>query len=101
MEYTPDGWVLLKLESSEGSIYKILAGWNGGYLSTNSWRLSSGVASIRKEEARAVITNYSGSVYYCYFGLEGCLGYARRKLQELQDCEGVDVTVLSISNFEL
>lgn len=42
MIYTPNGWVILKLESSETLYFKIFGTWRGDYLTGDSWRLSSG-----------------------------------------------------------
>ena len=41
--YQPDNWIIVELPNNTG--YKILAGWSGGYLHGNSWRLNSGIKS--------------------------------------------------------
>lgn len=64
--YTPDAWVPVLIESKEhGKIYKILAGWYGGYIGSDYWKLSSGVESISISEDGSVITmpQSSGSTY--------------------------------------
>lgn len=73
MEYTPDKWVVLKITeiSTNSVIYKILSGWSGGYLSGDSWRLSSGITEIVEDRGTLLITNESGSKYFCYEGTEG------------------------------
>jgi hypothetical protein len=65
--YSPDSWVPLLLESDQGKIYKILAGWRGGFTQGDSWKLSSGIESIsvQQRDGYRVLTmpQYSGSTY--------------------------------------
>ena len=53
-DYTPDNWVVLKITNTKRSgntgygrteqvLYKVLAGWGGGYLDGDSWRMNSGI----------------------------------------------------------
>jgi len=105
MKYTPDKWVILRIENTEEAFYKILSGWNGGYLDSASWRLSSGILTIQKEKEFAVINNASGSVYHCYYGLEGLTSSSKEKLKKFQQ-EGkkskeFKVTVVPLSDFIL
>ena len=47
MKYnTPDNWVVVKV--GEG-IYKVLAGWSGGYLTSDSWKLNSGISEVKDD----------------------------------------------------
>lgn len=65
-EYTPDSWVPVIIESEKhGKIYKILAGWYGGYTGADAWKLSSGTESISVSEDGTVLTipQSSGSTY--------------------------------------
>lgn len=66
-EHYPDYWVLLEIpdEYSGEPLLKILAGWSGGYLDGDSWRLSSGVVDIKELDDAYLITNCSGSIYQC------------------------------------
>jgi hypothetical protein len=59
---------------------KILSGYYGGYLSGDSWRLSSGIMSYTEETDRYIITNHSGSVYTCIKDWEGCSSLMHEKL---------------------
>lgn len=64
--YTPDAWVPVLIESEKfGKVYKVLAGWYGGYLGSDSWKLSSGIESIKLSEDDSVLTmpQSSGSTY--------------------------------------
>lgn len=69
MTHTPDTWVVVHVKDND---YRILAGWSGGYLDGDSWRLNSGVA--RAELVPSVgydVHGDSGSVYRCFFGNYG------------------------------
>jgi hypothetical protein len=65
--YTPDCWELLKITSPEhGVIYKVIAGWYGGFAGSNSWKISSGIENVVEHEDRFEMPQSSGSVYVCY-----------------------------------
>lgn len=73
--YVPDVWVIVKITvADEAPIYKILAGWYGGFAGSNSWKLSSGIASIEVDPDFPEQTHYhqaSGSTYItnsCNYG---------------------------------
>ncbi len=65
-EYFPDKWAVVELKTPEETLYKVLASWYGGYLSADSWKLSSGIMSVTKTEHGYEFNNYSGSVYKCH-----------------------------------
>lgn len=65
--YYPDCWVVLKL--SQG--YKVLAGWSGGYLDGDSWRMNSGITHVEEKDDRFTFYGVTGSLYVCYKGLYG------------------------------
>lgn len=64
-EYTPDSWVLLKISTPTDFVYKVLGSWRGGYLSGDSWRLNSGIRTVRKNGLFFEIFGYTGSLYRC------------------------------------
>jgi hypothetical protein len=63
--YFPDNWVVVKIKGDDPH-YRVLAGWSGGYLDGDSWRMNSGVTKVTSE-----LDNYlkfwgsSGSCYVC------------------------------------
>ena len=63
MENTPDNWVVVKV--GEG-IYKVLAGWSGGYLDGDSWKLNSGISEVKDDGSHWLFIGESGSVYKCH-----------------------------------
>jgi hypothetical protein len=91
--YTPDEWVLVEFDSpAHGKITKVLASWYGGYLGSDSWKLSSGVNKITKTKAGYEFLNDSGSVYFCYINGYGMSGYTSsiynnfvKQIKELND----------------
>lgn len=68
MEYNPDNWVVLKITDEQETIYKVLAGWSGGYLYGDSWRLNSGITGVEKQAYLYGFYGSSGSVYWCHQG---------------------------------
>lgn len=68
-EYDPDVWVVVKFTGEDvpdGEMYKILAGWFGGFTGANSWKLNSGVTKISQNGNVFAVDGYSGSVYNCH-----------------------------------
>jgi len=68
-EYNPDNWVILKIPTAltvSGFFYKVLAGWSGGYLDGDSWRMNSGIVNCTYEEGYYFFYGESGSCYICH-----------------------------------
>lgn len=66
MTYIPDNWVIVKITRPEGVVHKVLAGWSGGYLDGDHWRMNSGIVSITQEGDYTLFHGQSGSVYKCH-----------------------------------
>ena len=65
--YTPDCWELLKITSKEhGTIYKVIAGWHGGFAGSDYWKISSGIEKVIEHEDHFELPQSSGSTYLCY-----------------------------------
>lgn len=86
---TPDSWVVLKI--SDG-LYKVLAGWSGGYLHGSSWQLNSGIKRAEKVDGHFRFHGYSGSIYQCSpkaYGLRmstmGAYEYLKDKVELLPE----------------
>ena len=73
--YTPDLWVIVEMVTEKNTIYKVLGSWYGGYLGSDSWRLSSGVTKVIEHDNHYEVHNHSGSIYTCYKGAEGISTY--------------------------
>ena len=72
-EYQPDNWVVLKIKEGKGTFpfYKVLAGWSGGYLDGDSWRMNSGITLVFDREDEIHFHGESGSLYRCPKGAYG------------------------------
>lgn len=67
----PDNWVVLKIVTDDVPLYKVLAGWGGGYLAGDYWRLNSGISMVFEREDSVDFYGYSGSLYHCRKGSYG------------------------------
>lgn len=79
--YTPDRWVVLKLETETDTWYKVFAGWYGGYLDGDSWKLSSSIVSRTVDKHVHSFANSSGSTYHCYVKNYGLSVYMAQVLE--------------------
>lgn len=64
-EYTPDNWVVIKIEGDDPH-YRVLAGWSGGYTTGSSWKLNSGITRVEDAGEYYNFYGFSGSVYHCH-----------------------------------
>ena len=96
--YTPNKWILLEISGRGEKIQKVLAGWSGGYLDDDSWRLCSGVARVEEEGDYYMFHNHSGSIYKCHKKGQGVTALSGSILKNIKDIAGTDddVTVEEI-----
>ena len=74
-EYTPDSWVIVKIESEQhGTIHRVLAGWAGSYLYGASWKISSGIVTFEDKGEHYESLQDSGSTYILYKSSERMSG---------------------------
>jgi hypothetical protein len=81
---TPDNWVVFKI-SGDDPHYKVLAGWSGGYLDADSWRINSGITSVKETATHFEFYGASGSCYKCNkhaYCLRNNNAYVWNELQE-------------------
>ena len=63
----PDNWVVLRLSlPGEEDQYRVLAGWSGGYLSGDSWKMNSGIVKVEEYGDSYRFYGASGSIYECH-----------------------------------
>lgn len=74
-EYTPDRWIVLEFTHGETITRKMFGGWYGGYLGGDSWKLNSGITSVRIENDLYEFDGASGSTYYCHLNNYGMSGF--------------------------
>ena len=86
MHNKPDNWVVVKVDED---FYKVLAGWSGGYLDGDSWRLNSGITKVEEDGDYWLFIGESGSVYQCHkegYGVRMNIAGQVKQLKEL-GCE--------------
>lgn len=65
--HIPHNWVILHIKQPKPEpIYKVLAGWSGGYLDGDYWRMNSGIKSVEVEGDNFIFHGHSGSSYTCH-----------------------------------
>ena len=65
--YIPDNWVVLKITvKPEETLYKVLAGWSGGYLDSDYWRMNSGITRVKEDGDYYEFYGQTGSCYRCH-----------------------------------
>lgn len=67
-DHYPDNWVVLKIKEGKGTVpfYRVLAGWSGGYLGSDSWQMNSGITEVKEDDDYYEFHGRSGSVYRCH-----------------------------------
>ena len=65
-EYKPDKWIILKITDGDKIGYKVMGGWYGGYLDSDSWRINSGISKVELDGDTYKFHGHSGSVYLCH-----------------------------------
>lgn len=95
MKYIPDKWLLLKITYKQKEMYKIFGSWSGGYLTGDSWRLNSGVISVKEDDKCYYFYGNSGSLYQCDKESYGNNLYGARVISALLEKYPDNVKVLS------
>lgn len=85
MVYHPDTWVILKLTHNNNTIYKILAGWYGGYCGSDSWKLNSGITAVRENKHSYCFYGSSGSIYVGHESNERLSGVTSSIISQLEE----------------
>ena len=67
-DYSPDNWVVLKIKEGklDRGFYKVLAGWSGGYLDGDYWRMNSGITEVTEDGDYYEFYGQTGSRYRCH-----------------------------------
>jgi len=112
-DYTPDNWVVLKITQQVKSgntgygrtkkvYYKVLGGWSGGYLGSDSWRLNSGIVEVKETVDSFIFIGNSGSRYICDKTQErlrmNTAGIWKALQEEAEGSEGVTVELMEPDN---
>ena len=98
--YTPERGVVLEFVTPEETIRKVVAGWYGGYLDGDSWKLNSGNVAERELDNRWEFDGSSGSTYVCHKSAYGMSGYMSSILASwLEQAKKEDVTINILENY--
>jgi hypothetical protein len=102
-EYHPDRWVILKITNPDIVVYKVFAGWHGGFASSESWKLSSGIVKVIQNGTEYEIHNESGSVYFCNKQAEGITAYMSSLYANwsYQIPENVAIEIISMVEYDI
>jgi hypothetical protein len=92
-DYYPDNWVVLKIKEGkyDRGFYKVLAGWSGGYLQGDAWRMNSGITRVKEEGDYYEFYGSSGSCYRCHkkgYRLTMAIAGVYNQLKENEAFEG-------------
>jgi hypothetical protein len=103
MVNTPDSWVIVKIVSGDNkdTTYKVLAGWSGGYLQGDSWKLNSGITSVEEDGDYYLFHGYSRSIYRCHKTAEGMSGMMHGILWQMQESPHASVEVVPVSELKI
>jgi len=90
--YQPDNWIILKINGDLGScFYKVLAGWSGGYLDSDYWRINSGITKIEDDDKYWLLKGETGSIYKCHKESQCVRMNISGILSQLLDIKNVEV----------
>lgn len=75
--YTPDLWIVLKIQKeNQLPYYRLFACWQGGYLTGDSWKINSGITEVIKQENDLLaFKGQSGSQYIVHPQAYGCSAF--------------------------
>lgn len=78
--YTPDRWIVVEIDDNGEKHQRVFAGWYGGYLKGDSWRMNSGITVVDDCGDYYDFMGESGSVYRCYKNAYGMSMYMQSVL---------------------
>lgn len=112
-DYRPDNWAVVKITQqvkggntgygrTEKVYYKVLGGWSGGYLGSDSWRLNSGIVDVEETVDSFIFIGNSGSRYICDKTQErlrmNTAGTWKALQEEAEGSDGVTVELMEPDN---
>ncbi len=96
-DYTPDRWLVLRIQTDKEILYKVFAAWSGGYTGSDSWKLNSGIVRATWADPYWEFDGSSGSVYRCHWDGYGTNGYGGAVLDNLisqAQAQGIQIEVM-------
>jgi hypothetical protein len=101
-QHTPDKWVILKFKGKDSTFFKVLGSWYGGYLGSDSWRLSSGLERVEEDGDTLLMHNFSGSIYKVNKNTDGMSMLATDIYNQAKaqgEANGVEVSIVTLEEF--
>ena len=95
--YTPDRWVIVEMDDNGEKWKRVFAGWYGGYLGSDSWKMSSNIISTIDKETHYEFHNESGSIYRCYKKSYGTTSYMHNIFNHFKSQES-DIMKINITD---
>lgn len=93
----PDRWVLLEfISETHGTFRKILSSWYGGYLSGDSWNVSSPIVNFNEKDNFYEIETES-SIYVCHknsYGMSSYTGSVYETMLESAKSKNVNLVLI-------
>lgn len=101
-EYVPDKWVVVEIDQGDGTKHqRVLAGWYGGYLGGDSWKMNSGIQYYTLADEIFDFHGASGSVYRCHINRYGMSGYMQSVFDSIvEKTKGTSVTISIVKEYE-
>ncbi len=97
--YTPARWVVIDIDNGTPNKHqRVFAGWYGGYLNGDSWKMNSGITKIDEHEEFYEFHGMSGSIYRCYKRCYGMSGYMSSVLANIQ--ENIEATITLVEGYD-
>lgn len=98
-DYYPDMYCVIKLTNKETgeTHYRVFATFYGGYLSGDTWKLNSGIESVKRvSEDEIEFVGSSGSTYRCHESQYGTGGWTGGVLQQIieKQKDFIDIEIL-------
>ena len=90
---TPDAWVIIEIDNKWR---KVLAGWSGGYLTGDAWRMSSPIKRMKTSEDYITVDTESGSFYTLYKNRQGLRMSNAGIYNELKEKFGDKVVIVDL-----
>lgn len=92
--YHPDRWIIVELSDDKVSYKKVFSGSYGGYLGSDTWKMSSAIESIKEDAEGYEVLCQSGSIYMLHKQAYGMSGYMSSIYSDLvEQAEKPDATV--------
>lgn len=99
--YTPDRWVVVKLEYNQETIYKVFCTWYGSFTTGESWQINSGITGVEDRGNTWAFSSISGSVYVCPKQGQGFSAYGKstfdRLFSRVAEVQGASVEVIEFN----